>query len=183
MSAVYPPHWEADVVLSDGGTVHLRPIWPGDADRLVALHARLSPESIRYRYFAPHPTLTPREVERFTNVDYDDRVALVATLGDDLVAVGRYDRIPGSDRAEVAFVVDDAHQGRGLGSVLLEHLAAIAAERGIRRFEAEVLADNLRMARVFAPRRRWPWRGRASIAPSRARSGACSAPSRSRSSA
>jgi acyl-CoA synthetase (NDP forming)/RimJ/RimL family protein N-acetyltransferase len=149
VSKEYPPHWEADVVLADGGTAHLRPIQPEDADRLVALHARLSPESIRYRYFAPHPTLSPREVERFTQVDHDDRVALVAVLGGDLLAVGRYDRVPGTDAAEVAFVVDDAHQGRGLASVLLEHLAAIAAERGIRRFEADVLPDNLRMARVF----------------------------------
>ncbi len=149
MTEKYPPHWEADVVLADGGTAHLRPIRPDDADRLVALHSRLSPESIRYRYFAPRPTLSPAEVERFTNVDYDDRVALVAVLGDDLLAVGRYDRVPGTDTAEVAFVVDDAHQRRGLASVLLEHLAAVAAERGVRRFEADVLPDNLRMARVF----------------------------------
>jgi predicted CoA-binding protein/RimJ/RimL family protein N-acetyltransferase len=127
----------------------MRPIQPEDADRLVALHARLSPESIRYRYFAPHPTLSPREVERFTRVDHDDRVALVAVLGDDLIAVARYDRAPGTDVAEVAFVVDDAHQQRGLASVLLEHLAAAAAERGIRRFEADVLPDNIRMARIF----------------------------------
>ena len=149
MSAGYPPHWEADVVLADGGTVHLRPIQPEDADRLIALHARLSPESIRYRYFAPRPTLSPREVERFTNVDHDERAALIAVLGDDLLALGSYDRVPGTDMAEVAFVVDDAHQRRGLASVILEHLAAIAAERGIRRFEADVLPDNLRMARIF----------------------------------
>src|SRR4029453_6180709 len=113
------------------------------------MHARLSPETIRFRFFAPHPRLSPAEVERFTRVDHVDRVALVAVLGDDMLAGGRYDRIPGTDLAEVAFVVDDAHQGRGLGSVLLEHLAAIAAERGVRRFEADVLTDNVRMVRVF----------------------------------
>jgi RimJ/RimL family protein N-acetyltransferase len=90
----YPPHCGADVVLVDGRTVHLRPIKPEDADRLVALYARLSPESVLYRYFAPHPTLTPRELEQLSNVDHDERVALVAVLGDDLVAVGRYDRYP-----------------------------------------------------------------------------------------
>ncbi len=145
----YPSHWEADVVLADGGTVHLQPIQPQDADRLVAFYARLSEESIRYRFFAPRPTLSQAEVERFTNVDHDERVALVALLGSELLAVGRYDKVPGTDIAEVAFLVDDAHQGRGLGSVLLEHLAAIAEERGIRRFEADVLTENTRMVRIF----------------------------------
>lgn len=149
MNTGYPSQWEADVVMIDGGTGHLRPIQPKDAERLVAFHNRLSAETIRYRFFAPHPTLSPAEVEDFTQVDHDQRVALVAVLGEDLVAVGRYDRIPGTDVAEVAFVVDDAQQGRGWGSVLLEHLAAIASERGVRRFEADVLTDNVRMVRVF----------------------------------
>ena len=149
MSADYPPHWEADVVLADGGTMHLRPIVAADAGALVALHDRLSAETRRFRFFAVHPALTPAEVEHFTTVDYDERVALVATLGRKLVAVGRFDRAPGTDVAEVAFLVDDVHQGRGVGSVLLEHLAAIAAERGIHRFEAEVLAENFHMVNVF----------------------------------
>ena len=149
MNTGYPSQWEADVVMIDGGTGHLRPIQPKDAERLVAFHNRLSAETIRYRFFAPHPTLSPAEVEDFTQVDHDQRVALVAVLGEDLVAVGRYDRIPGTDVAEVAFVVDDAQLGRGWGSVLLEHLAAIASERGVRRFEADVLTDNVRMVRVF----------------------------------
>ena len=149
MSTEYPAHWEADVVLTDGGTLHLRPILPGDADRLVAFYSRLSAETIRFRFFAPHPRLSPAEVERFTHVDHRERVALVAMLGDEMLAIGRYDQIPGTNAAEVAFLVDDAQQGRGLGSVLLEHLAAIAAECGIERFEAEVLTDNYRMVRVF----------------------------------
>jgi len=148
-TAGYPLHWEADVVLADGGTAHLRPITADDADRLVAFFSRLSAETIRYRFFAAHPRLTPREVEHFTRVDYDERVALVAVLGQDLIGVGRYDRVPDSDVAEVAFVIDDAQQGRGLGSILLEHLATAAAERGIRRFEADVLAENRRMVRIF----------------------------------
>lgn len=145
----YPRHWEADVVLSDGGTVHLRPIVPDDAERLVAFHARLSERTRYLRYFGPYPRMPKRDVERFTTVDHHDRVALVAMLGDDIVAVGRYDRLTGTDSAEVAFVVEDAHQGRGLGSILLEHLAAAARERGLRRFVAEVLAENTQMLRVF----------------------------------
>jgi len=140
---------EFDAVLSDGRTIHVRPIEPGDADRLVAFHGRLSPDTIHLRFFTAHPRLNDDEVRRFTTVDGRDRVALVATLHDDIVAVVRYDRAEGSDEAEVAFVVDDAHQGRGIATLLLEHLAAIARHNGIRRFVAETLAENRRMMNVF----------------------------------
>ena len=145
----YPPYWEADVVLSDGGTVHLRPIRTDDADRLVTFFHRWSAETVYRRFFTVRSDLTPTEVSRFVTVDYHDRVAIVAELGGDMVAVARYDRLPGTDEAEVAFVVEDAHQGRGLGSVLLEHLAAAARERGIGSFLAEVLPGNRRMVGVF----------------------------------
>ena len=141
--------WSADVALADGGTVHLRPIRASDADGLVAFHARLSPESRYYRFFSVKPTLTPDEVHRFTNVDGVDRVALVALLGDDIVAVGRYDRWAGRDEAEVAFTVEDAHHGRGLATVLLEHLAAFGRLNGLTRFSAQVLPDNQSMLGVF----------------------------------
>jgi acyl-CoA synthetase (NDP forming)/GNAT superfamily N-acetyltransferase len=141
--------WEADVVLSDGGTVHVRPIRPDDAERLVDLHGRLSSESIYFRFFSPKPRLTDKEVEKFTTVDMVDRAALVAMLGDRIVGVGRYDRWPGKDEAEVAFTVDDTHQGRGISTLLLEHLSAIARTNGITRFTAEVLPDNRPMLGVF----------------------------------
>ena len=103
----YPQRWEADVVLADGGTVHIRPVRPDDAERMVAFHGRQSAESIYYRYFSPRPRLSPREIERSVNVDYVGRMALVAVLGDDLVGTARYDSAPpaadGSPRAEVAF--------------------------------------------------------------------------------
>ena len=145
----YPAGWEADVAVSDGGVVHLRPIRPDDRDRLVAFHSRLSERTIYLRFFAPHPTLSERDLDRLTTVDHHDRVALVALLGEDMIGVGRYDRIDGGPDAEVAFVVDDAQQGRGIGSLLLEHLAAAARERGVQRFTADVLAENNRMVRVF----------------------------------
>ncbi|SES48560.1 bifunctional GNAT family N-acetyltransferase/acetate--CoA ligase family protein [Actinokineospora terrae] len=145
----YPPQWEADVVLSDGGTVHLRPIVPSDAEALRAFHGRLSERTRYFRYFGPYPMIPDKDLARFSTVDHHDRVAFVALLGDDIVAVGRYERLPGGDSAEVAFVVQDGHQGRGLGSILLEHLAAAARERGVGRFEAEVLAENAQMVRVF----------------------------------
>jgi acyl-CoA synthetase (NDP forming)/GNAT superfamily N-acetyltransferase len=145
----YPHRWEADVVLSDGGTVHLRPVVPSDADGLVALHGRLSERTRYLRYFGAYPKMPQRDVERFSHVDHVHRVALAALLGNDVIAVGRFDRLEDPEAAEVAFVVEDDHQGRGIGSILLEHLAAAARERGLRRFVAEVLAENAAMVRVF----------------------------------
>ncbi|MGW4663365.1 bifunctional acetate--CoA ligase family protein/GNAT family N-acetyltransferase [Streptosporangium sandarakinum] len=147
-AAQYPAHWEADVVLSDGGTAHVRPIHPADADLLRAFYSRLSEESIYFRFFGPRPRLSDREIAWFTNVDYTDRVALIATIGTEMVAVIRYDRIDPAE-AEVAFLVEDAHQGRGVASVLLEHLAATARERGISRFVADVLPANQKMMAVL----------------------------------
>ncbi|MDT0305647.1 GNAT family N-acetyltransferase [Streptomyces sp. DSM 44917] len=153
----YPAHWEADVVLRDGGVAHVRPITPEDAGRLVSFYERVSDESKYYRFFAPYPRLSDRDVRRFTHHDYVDRVGLAATVGDEFVATVRYDRVDAqgraapapADRAEVAFLVQDTHQGRGLASTLLEHVAAVARERGIRRFTAEVLPANSRMIKVF----------------------------------
>lgn len=136
------------MVLTDGGTAHIRPIAEDDGDLLQEFHSRLSPETIYYRFFAPYPTLSKRDIERFTRVDYEDRVALIATISGVMVAVVRYDKVS-EDEAEVAFVVADTHQGRGLASVLLEHIGAAARERGLRRFIADVLPENRRMINVF----------------------------------
>ncbi|SDG31539.1 bifunctional acetate--CoA ligase family protein/GNAT family N-acetyltransferase [Klenkia brasiliensis] len=144
-----PPGWEADVVAADGGTVHLRAITPEDADGIQGLMERSSDQTRYYRFFGPMKRLSDKDLHRFTHVDHDNRVAFVVLLGDELIGVGRYDRYPGTDDAEVAFLVEDAHQRRGLGSVLLEHLAAAARERGITRFVAEVLSQNTGMVRVF----------------------------------
>jgi RimJ/RimL family protein N-acetyltransferase len=145
----YPAEWEADVVLTDGGVARLRPIMPSDAEKLVQFYARVSPESKYLRFFAPYPRLSPRDVKRFTEVDYVDRVAFILTLGDEMIGVGRFDRTE-NDQAEVAFLIEDAHQGRGIAQLLLEHLAEAARERGITGFVAEVLPENRRMAQVFA---------------------------------
>lgn len=147
--ADYPADWEADVVLRDGTTTHVRPIRPDDADALQAFHVGQSEASTFLRFFAALERLPDRDLARFTTVDHRDRVALVAVTGDDaIIGVARYDKVA-SDEAEVAFNIADAHHGRGLGSVLLEHLAAAARERGIRRFTAEVLPQNGRMIAVF----------------------------------
>ncbi len=143
-----PRHWEADVLLRDGRTAHLRPIRPEDAALMVEFYSRVSDESKYFRFFSPMPTLSDKDVHRFTHVDHHDRVALVVELGEQMIAVGRYDVVkPGE--AEVAFLVEDRHQGRGIAQLLLEHLAAAGRERGIERFVAEVLPDNQKMIGTF----------------------------------
>ncbi|AOR37037.1 acyl-CoA synthetase [Streptomyces fodineus] len=145
------------MVLRDGGTARIRPITIDDADRLVSFYEQVSDESKYYRFFAPYPRLSAKDVHRFTHHDFVDRVGLAATIGGEFIATVRYDRIgadglPASapaDEAEVAFLVQDAHQGRGVASALLEHIAAVARERGIRRFAAEVLPANTKMIKVF----------------------------------
>lgn len=141
---------QADILLADGTTAHLRAVTPGDADALVALHSRFSERTRYLRYFSPYPRIPRADLHRFVNVDHHDREALAVWAGDRLLAVGRYDRLgPGAEEAEVAFAVEDAYQGRGIGSVLLEHLAAAALPAGITRFVAEVLPENAAMLRVF----------------------------------
>lgn len=140
--------WEADVLLRDGTAAHLRPIKPEDAEALVAFYSRVSDESKYYRFFAPYPQLSDSDVQKFTHVDGVKRVAFILTLGKDLIAVGRFDAINDTD-AEVAFLVEDAHQGRGIAQLLLEHLAQAGRELGYKRFFADVLPENIRMIQVF----------------------------------
>jgi acetyl coenzyme A synthetase (ADP forming)-like protein len=146
--AEYPARWESDVVLADGGTVRLRPVRPDDDERLLALYERLSDESIYLRFFSPVPRPTAAQLEQLTNVDYDARFALVAQFGDNLLAIARYDRVA-PDEAEVAFTVQDDQQGRGLGTLMLEHLAVVARAHGILTFSADTLPSNTRMLNVF----------------------------------
>jgi acetate---CoA ligase (ADP-forming) len=141
--------WGVDVLLRDGSTARLRTIGADDGPLVEALHTRLSAESIRLRFFAAHPALSKDEVQRLTEHRDPDHLALVAERGDSLVAVAQYDREPGQDEAEVAFVVDDAYQGLGLGTLLLEHLAAAGRSHGIRRFVAVTLGENRAMLDVF----------------------------------
>ncbi len=144
----FPAHWEADVVLRDGRTAHVRPISPADGDALVEFYADVSDQSKYFRFFAPMPQLSERDVEHFTHVDHRDRVAFVLTVAEKLLAVASYELLS-TGEAEVAFLVQDSHQGRGIGQLLLEHLAQAARERGLHRFVAEVLPDNQRMLQVF----------------------------------
>ena len=144
----YPAHWEADVVLRDGSTMHIRPVRPQDADALQEMHLGQSEQSMIFRFFAPRGRLSETELHRFTHVDHRERVALVLMDGPALRAVGRFD-VTGPGEAEVAFYVSDSLHGLGLGSVLLEHLAAAGRDVGVRTFVADVLPGNGKMIHVF----------------------------------
>ncbi len=138
----------------------VREISPADAGRLVRFHDGLSAETLRLRFFGPHPRLSPQELVRFTTVDHRDREALVALDGDDIVAVGRWDRLADPAVAEVAFVVADTWQGHGIGPLLLARLAELARAAGIDRLVALVLPENERMLEMlrhtaFPARRRF----------------------------
>src|SRR5450755_904614 len=115
------------------------------------MHARLSARTLYLRYFSPVSTVSERKIAIFNDVDHDSRVGLVAVLGGLMIAAGIYyrDLVGDTDAAEVALLVEDSQQGRGVGSILLEHLAAAAQERGIRRFTAAVLGQNTTMLRVL----------------------------------
>jgi GNAT superfamily N-acetyltransferase len=145
----YPTELETDIVVHTGATLHMRPIRSDDATKLIAFHHHLSFDSIYRRYFSIHPELSPAEVAHLTEVDYVDRLALVIEDGDELVAVGRYDRYPSTSTAEVAFVVRDDYQHLGLGHRLLEGLADAARARGITTLSAETLFENHDMMSVF----------------------------------
>jgi acetyl coenzyme A synthetase (ADP forming)-like protein len=148
----------ADAVLRDGGSIHLRAIRPDDKVRLVEHFKRLSARSVYFRFFGSKLRLTDDELRRFTEVDFADHVALVATLQErgeeQIIGVAHYIAVPTATaeprRAEVAFAVADAHQGRGIATLLLEELARIARQNGIDEFEANVLGENNRMLEVFA---------------------------------
>jgi len=138
--------------LRDGRTVKIRALLPPDRDGLVAAVHRMSDESIHRRFFSAKKQFSEREVEFFTNVDFVSHVALIAVVDEDtcplIVGGARYVvDAPGS--AEVAFAVDDAHQGLGIGGLLMKHLVAIARNAGLERLNAEVLSGNAAMLKVF----------------------------------
>ena len=147
-AAAYPRAHEVDVALRDGSALHLRPVKAEDAPAVLAFLESLSPQSVGLRFFGA-PDLRWAS-EWSTDVDYADRYGLVATTGaeETIVGHGAYVRT-GDDRAEVAFMIADAWQGRGVATIMLLHLAAAADEHGISLFVAEVLPENQRMLEVF----------------------------------
>jgi GNAT superfamily N-acetyltransferase len=147
--APYPEADASDETLKDGTRVHLRPIRQDEGPHLLELYDRLSPESLYFRFFAV-PDKDRSKAEYLARVDYVNRYALVAEVDGVLVGVARWERdLSSPTRAEVAFTVADAQQGKGLGSLLFRRLAALARAHGIETFDAEVLPSNEKMLRVF----------------------------------
>ncbi len=150
-----PAHWQADVVLSDGGTAHLRPLGPSDRQAMVELWSRVSDSSKYLRYFAAHPTLSDADLDALTVLDHHDHVGLALTLGPRIIAVAHFDVVPqapqrpGERVGVISFLVEDAHQGRGAANILLEHLSQVGRECGVDRFFAEMLTQNRTMVQVF----------------------------------
>jgi acetyl coenzyme A synthetase (ADP forming)-like protein len=148
VAAPYPREHETDVMIRDGSTVHVRPIRVDDGPAIREFLEAISADSIAFRFFG-----TPNldwAVSWSLDVDYADRFALIAESGTpaQIVAHAAYIRID-NERAEVAFLVANAWQGRGISTIMLAHLAEIAARRGIATFTAQVLPVNHRMIEVF----------------------------------
>jgi acetyl coenzyme A synthetase (ADP forming)-like protein len=156
LSATKPEQRSAaavDVILRDGSTLRLRAPARKDADALAAFFGGLSDRSSYFRFHGIR-RIDAAFVEHFLEPDWRNRGALVGELADAagagrIVAVAEYVRLRDETAAEAAFVVADEHQGRGIGTRLLEQLAARAADAGIERFVAEVLSDNRPMLKVF----------------------------------
>lgn len=141
-------------LLLDGTAVEIRPIRADDGQRLRDSHDRLSAESRYRRFLGVKPQLSAADTRYLVEIDGCDHFALVATLRDDeeeaIIAVARYIRLPDSPRtAEFAIVVGDAYQRQGLATELMQRLALAALERGINRFRATMLADNVAIHRVL----------------------------------
>jgi len=142
--------YAADALLRDGGSIHVRAIRADDKARLQAHFHGLGFDSVRFRFLGGKKDLTPADLRYFTELDFSRHVGLVALRRQDgeeeFIGVGRYIRAEDDPRrAEFALAVVDAWQGRGVGTLLMEHLARIAAADGVERFEAEILATNRKM--------------------------------------
>ena len=152
----YPAQYASPWTMKDGASVLIRPIRPEDEPLMVRFHEKLSERSVYLRYF--HPLKLSQRVAherllRICFIDYDREMALVVVRKDaagaqEIIAVGRVSRLHASNEAEVAVLISDQYQRRGLGTELLRRLLEIARNEGIRRISANMLAENLEMQAV-----------------------------------
>jgi len=149
----YPEELERYETLRDGTEVFLRPVKPADEPALVEMLYSLSTESVRSRFFASTVRFPHRDVQKLTNIDYQNELAIVGVVPgpseEEIVAIAQYFLEPKNQEAEIAFIVHDEWQQKGMGSRLLDYLVQIARQRGVRRFLARVLPTNKAMLAVF----------------------------------
>jgi acetate---CoA ligase (ADP-forming) len=138
-----------DVVLRDGGTIHLRPARREDRSAIVEFYQQLSPESRYFRFFGK-PRVEDVVDDVMRAVNSQDATTLVGEIERRIIAIGQFFSTSTPGQAEAAFAISDAHQGRGIGTKLLERLGEVARHRGITVFEAYLLYDNRKMRQVFA---------------------------------
>ncbi|HCD2524102.1 TPA: GNAT family N-acetyltransferase [Corynebacterium striatum] len=144
--------WDADVILNDGSIATLRAVRDTDRAGLVEFFGRVSDHSKYLRFFGTHPELTNEDLDRWLDTRGYDKVTLVVEERGDIVAVAGYgivDSLLPARVGDVSFLVQDSHHGKGVGNILLEHLAEIGREGGVERFFAEMLTQNRQMAQVF----------------------------------
>jgi GNAT superfamily N-acetyltransferase len=144
----------------DDHVLSVRPIAITDVDRLARMFTRLSPESVHFRFFSPIAKPPRAALLRLADVDHDRRDALVAMLGDEIVAVARYDGRPGTGTAEIALTVEDTWQHHGVGQLLAVQLAKRARSHGYHEFVATMLPDNraaLGLVRKLSPEATVNW--------------------------
>ena len=134
--------------LRDGRPCEIRALRPSDRDGLLEAVANMSEEALYRRFFAPKRAFSEKEVDFFVNVDFVGHVALAAVVDGAIAGGGRY-IVSEPGRAEVAFGVDDVHQGQGIASALMRHLVTIARDAGLKALVAEVLPENAPMLKVF----------------------------------
>jgi GNAT superfamily N-acetyltransferase len=144
--------YQAEAILRDGRPIYIRALRNGDQNHLLALFTRLSPRSVYFRFFRFKKWLSESELSQFTDIDFAREVALIAAFhegeNEHIIGVGRYSALQEENAlgwAEVAFAVADEFQGRGVGTLLLEHLAGVARHQGITEFRAAVLEENSQM--------------------------------------
>jgi RimJ/RimL family protein N-acetyltransferase len=139
--------------LRDGSTIEIRALRPDDQDDMLAAVNRTSVQSLQRRFFVPKRGFSDKEIAFFMNIDFTSHVALVAQIDEDsrpvIAGGGRY-IVTQPGRAELAFVVVDAYQGKGIATALMRHLLAIARDAGLKELTAEVLSENAAMLKVFS---------------------------------
>jgi len=149
----YPEELVFTQTFKDGLTVRFRPIRPSDVDEMRNLFYRFSNEAVYYRYFSPIKTMPHAKMQEYVNVDYRNTMSIVGLVGEPgegrIIAEARYVRTPGSPFADLAFVVDETYQGKGIATFLFITLIKIAKDRGVDGLKADVLATNKSMLKVL----------------------------------